>query len=233
MPKKIVFVIVEGPSDDDSLGIFFDKYYDDYHVKVKVMHCDITTTKGVTTTNILSKVADIVKEYAGNNHLKREHFKEIIHIVDTDGVYVSDDLVIEDGNVKQTIYSLDSIRCKNKNNIVRRNVQKRENIDKLINCGQIWTSIPYKIYYMSTNLEHVLHDIQNATDDEKEELAYQFLKNYKNDLNGFLDYICNSSFSVNKEYLDSWLFIKEGNNSLSRYTNLCLSFNLNIKHNNM
>ena len=64
MPKKIIFVIVEGPSDDDSLGIFFDKYYDNYNVEVKVMHCDITTKKGVTITNILSKVADVVKEYA-------------------------------------------------------------------------------------------------------------------------------------------------------------------------
>lgn len=45
MPKKIIFVIVEGPSDDDSLGIFFDKYYDNYNVEVKVMHCDITTKK--------------------------------------------------------------------------------------------------------------------------------------------------------------------------------------------
>lgn len=233
MPKKIIFVIVEGPSDDDSLGIFFDKYYDNYNVEVKVMHCDITTKKGVTITNILSKVADVVKEYAENNHLKREHFKEIIHIVDTDGVYVSNDIVVEDESVKETTYSLDSIRCKNKNNIIKRNEQKRKNIDKLINCGQIWTSIPYKIYYMSTNLEHVLHDIQNATDDEKEELAYQFLKKYKNDLYGFLDYICDSSFSVNKEYLDSWSFIKKGNNSLSRYTNLCLCFNSNKGHNNV
>lgn len=233
MPKKIIFVIVEGPSDDDSLGIFFDKYYEDYRIEVKVMYCDITTTKGVTTTNILRKVAEVVKEYAANNHLNREHFKEIIHIVDTDGVYVSNDLVIEDKNVNEPIYSLDSIRCKHKNNIIRRNNQKRSNIDKLIHCGHIWTSIPYKIYYMSTNLEHVLHDIQNATDEEKEELAYQFLKRYKNDLNGFIDYICNSSFSVNKEYLDSWSFIKEGTNSLSRYTNLCLSFKLNNEHNTM
>lgn len=227
MPKKIIFVIVEGPSDDDSLGIFFDKYYDAYDVKVEVMHCDITTTKGVTTTNILSKVAEVVKEYAINNHLKKEYFKEIIHIVDTDGVYVSDNLIVEDGSLKETVYSLDSIKCKNKNHIIKRNEQKRRNIDKLINCGHVWTSVPYKMYYMSTNLEHVLHNIQNATDDEKEELAYQFLKKYKNDLNGFINYICNSSFSINNEYLNSWTFIKQGNNSLNRYTNLCLCFNSN------
>ena len=61
MPKKIIFVIVEGPSDDDSLGIFFDKYYENYNVEVKVMHCDITTEKGVTTTNIFKNIAEIVK----------------------------------------------------------------------------------------------------------------------------------------------------------------------------
>ena len=27
--RKIVFIIVEGPSDDDSLGLFFDEFYDE------------------------------------------------------------------------------------------------------------------------------------------------------------------------------------------------------------
>ena len=225
MTKKIIFVIVEGPSDDDSLGIFFDKYYAAYHVEIKVMFGDITTAKGVKSTNILSKVADVVKGYAKNNHLTKNNFQEIIHIVDTDGAYIPDNLIIEDVNIGGTTYNLDSIICKNKNSIVERNKQKRMNVNKLINCGYIRTNIPYKIYYMSTNLEHVLHNIQNTTDEEKEKLAFQFLKKYKDNLHEFLDYICNSSFSVKKDYLESWEFIKNGNNSLSRHTNLGLSLN--------
>ena len=44
--KKIVFVIVEGPSDDDAIGYFLDKLFDKNTVYVQVMHCDITTQNG-------------------------------------------------------------------------------------------------------------------------------------------------------------------------------------------
>ena len=41
--RKIVFVIVEGPSDDEALGILFSKIYDKNSVYVHIMHGDITT----------------------------------------------------------------------------------------------------------------------------------------------------------------------------------------------
>ena len=83
---------------------------------------------------------------------------------------------------------------------------------------------PYKVYYMSSNLEHVLHNVLNASDDVKESLAHHFHKKYRNDLDGFIDYISNSSFSVKEEYITSWDFIKQNNNSLKRYTNINLCF---------
>lgn len=221
--RKIVFIIVEGPSDDDSLGLFFDEFYDEFNVEVKVMHYDVTTTNGVNQTNILSTIADIIKGFAANNHLNSSHFSEIIHIVDTDGVFIPNDK-IEEETVGSIIYHENRIVCKNKDSIIKRNAQKRKNIDKLINCGTIWRNIPYKIYYMSTNLEHVLHNIQNATDDEKEKLAHSFSKRYKNNLNGFISFICESTFSVCNEYNDSWDFIKKDLNSLKRYTNIGLCF---------
>ena len=41
--KKIVFVIVEGPSDDTALGVLFTKIFDDNHVHVEITHGDITS----------------------------------------------------------------------------------------------------------------------------------------------------------------------------------------------
>lgn len=43
---------------------------------------------------------------------------------------------------------------------------------------------------------------------------------YKNDREGFLEYICRSDFSVGVNYKDSWKWIERGTNSLNRYTNL-------------
>ena len=91
--KKIVFVIVEGPSDDDALGVVFSKFYSKDEVHVEVMHCDITTDFG--RTPIVSKIGNVVKSYAGHT-FKQSDFRQIIHIVDMDGAYIPDENIVED-----------------------------------------------------------------------------------------------------------------------------------------
>ena len=46
--KKIVFIIVEGKSDQKALGIFFERFFNDKHVEIHIYHGDITSEKGVT-----------------------------------------------------------------------------------------------------------------------------------------------------------------------------------------
>ena len=41
--KKVVFIIVEGPSDELALGSLYDELFDEQTVFVEVMHCDILT----------------------------------------------------------------------------------------------------------------------------------------------------------------------------------------------
>lgn len=81
----------------------------------------------------------------------------------------------------------------------------------------VW-GIPYNVYYMSCNLDHVLHDKLNSTDAEKEQDAYDFAKHYEDDLPGFLDFISNSDFSVQGYYVDTWKYIKVNLHSLERHT---------------
>jgi hypothetical protein len=66
----------------------------------------------------------------------------------------------------------------------------------------------------------VLHNKRNSTDEEKETDAYAFAKKYKNDVDGFVNFICDSYFSVNGDYKESWAHIEDGMNSIERYTNL-------------
>ena len=77
---------------------------------------------------------------------------------------------------------------------------------------------------MSCNLDHVLHNKLNSTDEEKEADAHAFAKAYHDDTCAFVKFICESDFSVKGEYLDTWQFIKEEKHSLERYTNfgICL-----------
>jgi len=88
----------------------------------------------------------------------------------------------------------------------------------------IISQIPYAAYYMSCNLDHVLYDKINSTDDMKENDAYAFAKKYKDDPDGFRKFICESDFSVKGTHKESWEFIQKERHSLERHTNLGLSF---------
>lgn len=221
--KKIIFVIVEGPSDELALGVLLTRIFSSKTLYIHVVRGDITTKPGNNLSNIIKKVYDEIKGYADYHKYKQVHFQEIIHIVDTDGIYISDDLIIENTDLLDHIYSGDKIETPSKRNIEQRNLQKRENLNKLSTVGEIW-KLPYSIYYMSCNFDHVLYNKMNSDNREKENDSYQFAKRYKDDLQGFLDYIIKSDFAVKFDYKESWEFIKSDNNSLKRNCNLGLVF---------
>lgn len=224
--KKVVLVIVEGPSDEDALGIVLKEYFDTHsqNVLVEVMHCDITTEWSGYPQNIREKITDVVKRNAQKNKYQKEHYSQIIHIVDTDGAFIDEKYVLEDKSAEKVNYSLTNIICKDRNDIINRNIQKSSNLKSLLSIKSIWTIIPYKVYYMSCNMDHVLHNIQNSTDDEKEYNAHIFAKKYKNNLMRFLEFIFESEFSVKGTYKDTWSYIQKEVNSLNRHINLQLCF---------
>ena len=69
------------------------------------------------------------------------------------------------------------------------------------------------------------------TDEEKENDAYAFAKKYKNDGVAFMNYMCESAFSVKGDFKDSWEFIEKDMRSIERYTNLpiCLESEMQEK----
>ena len=223
--KKIVFVIVEGPSDEEALGAVLSKYFENNRVYVEIMHMDITTKKGVEPTNIIKEICKVVKEYASRNHFNSSHFKRIIHIVDTDGAFCSEESIIEDETTKAYIYCESKLITFNKENATLRNKKKSQNLEKISRTSTVW-NIPYNVYYMSCNLEHVLFNKLNCSDEEKEELSYRFALKYKDNIQEFVNYISNSPFSVKEDYISSWRFIQSDDNSLKRYTNFALCLDI-------
>ena len=221
--KKIVFVIVEGSTDNDALGLVFEHFFKEKEVYVHIVHGDITTRTAINNANILKAVVEEIKGYASNTHLTSKDFQEIIHIVDMDGAFVDNTKVVEDITKEEVYYSETEIRTKDKQGIEKRNLQKRENLNKMSAKNKIW-NIPYSVYYMSCNLDHVLYNKLNSTDEEKEQDAFDFAKRFEDDLQGFLHFISTSYFSVQGTYVDTWKFIKEETHSLERHTNLGLCF---------
>jgi hypothetical protein len=136
-----------------------------------------------------------------------------------DGAYVPDSVIMKDETAHKTIYSLTEIRTDKVSKIIDRNATKRACINKISSIPKLH-NIPYQAYLMSCNLDHVLYDKLNSTDEEKERDAFSFAKRYCRNIPEFVKFISESSFSVGGSYLESWSFIKEGTHSLERYTNL-------------
>ena len=207
--KKIVFAIVEGPSDDEALGVILSRLYADDEVYVEIVHGDITADKLVSADNIASKIGGIVKKYAASTHYKASHFKQVIHLIDMDGAYIPDESIVRDSAWDSAYYSTTEIRIAETEKIIARNEKKRKNIDRICCMGTVWNTIPYRAYYMSANLDHVLYDKLNSTDEEKERDALAFAKKYKDNLEDFLAFICDSEFSVKGDFNESWKYIKK------------------------
>lgn len=96
--RKVVFVIVEGPSDETALEQSFAALFNPDEVMIKVVHGDITADICSGSSNIVSSVGNLVKDWASIYGIKRHDFLQVIHLVDTDGAYIPDTNVIEDTN---------------------------------------------------------------------------------------------------------------------------------------
>ena len=221
MARKVVLFIVEGPSDEDALGTIFSKLYHPDYVHVEVYRGDITSEKSTEPSNVLDKIGNIVRAVAQKRRLKRSDFKKVVHIVDLDGAYIPDEAIIDTPTQGAIKYTTEQIFTHNKWAICERNERKKRNLNKLSKSTEVWHNIPYHVYYMSANLDHVLYDRLNSSEKEKKKNAFAFSEYYSNHLALFKEYMCHSEFSVRGEYHATWEFIKVNTRSLERHCNLC------------
>lgn len=218
---------MEGPSDATALERYFIRYFDNDRIVTKIIYGDMTTQKGLGATNIKAHIGKCIKNWMDKDKFRKQDIKEIIHIVDMDGAYIDDGAIKYNTCVSKIRYTNYQIETHNIDNICRRNQQKREILNTLSTISHdvgIYKGIPYGVYYMSCNLDHVLYDLQNATDKEKEDRSMEFADQYIDNIDDFIYFLCKSSFSKCDNYKDSWDFIKQGNNSLCRYSNLGICF---------
>ena len=84
---------------------------------------------------------------------------------------------------------------------------------------------PYRLYFNSCNLEHVLYnELKDFSDDEKEILSDEFAEKYEGKVLEFIDFISDKSVSVEGTYKETWKYIEKDKNSLERHSNMHLIF---------
>lgn len=223
--KKVVMILLEGPSDATALGTYFKNFFSNDKVVTNILYTDITSQYGVYPRTIKAKIGRHINNELRRLKLNKSDLMSVIHVVDLDGAFIPDTTIKLDKTKDTFIYEDDGIHYKDVNAVVNRNTQKKQNIETLYkNTSGICGGVMYHIYYMSCNLEHVLHNCRQVATADKEGLAYEFRARYNEDLPGFLKYMKESEFSVCSNYLESWEFITEGLHSLQRYSNLGLCF---------
>ena len=96
--KKIVFFIVEGITDQISLENIIDTLVDEYNsssthgdnVIFEISDGDITSDYSSEPSNIKSKITKIIKGNGKRKYAPTD-YKEVIHIIDTDGAYIDNE----------------------------------------------------------------------------------------------------------------------------------------------
>ena len=153
----------------------------------------------------------------------------VIHIADTDGLFIPDTAVRLDYKAKHAEYEEDAIYTCNPDSIKQRNRRRRGNVKALIHTRSLQGNIPYSIFYLSRNIEHALYGIEShVNDSRKTDLAYDFSDHFGYDWKLFMNYIENEGITIGNTYKESWELIQNDTESLKRHTNIIYLFDEDV-----
>lgn len=232
--KKVVVVIVEGPSDESAIGSILKEYFSSEEVQFAVTHGDITFDYKTTVDNVVTKICKLVDAVRVKYGYEWKHFIKIIHIADTDGAFTKgcvqkledkpEDGQEDKSKEEKIQYYKDHMETSNVEATEKRNEHKSEIMYKLYSTGKIH-NIYYRFYFNSCNLEHVLYnELKDFSDEEKEELSDDFADKYEGKVQEFIDFISNPDVAVPGTYKETWKYIEKDKNSLQRHSNMHLIF---------
>ncbi|MFI3208706.1 MAG: hypothetical protein R3Y40_06170 [Eubacteriales bacterium] len=220
--KKVVLVIVEGPSDENAIGGILKEYFSTEEVQFAVVHGDITSNDNTSVDDVITKIDKLIDEIRSKYGYGWDDFDRILHIGDTDGAFTKD--YIKEAEVESFIYYEDHIESASIEMVERRNKHKSEIMFKLYTTGKVH-NIRYRFYFNSCNIEHVLYnELKDFSDEEKEELSDNFADAYEGKVQEFIEFISDSSVAVPGTYRQTWKYIEKGKNSLKRHSNMHLIF---------
>ena len=229
--KKILLFAVEGPSDQTALEAILESIFDATKIKVHVQYGDITSNS--STDLIQDRVKAAQKNFLVKHNsegYKAKNIAKIIFLSDTDGCFIQEQDIQQDLDYKEKFfYDENCIKAADIERVKRRNQNKSKNMRILAGTQKV-ANKPFEYYYMSCNLDHVLYGKNNLTNEQKEEEADRFALQYAEDVDKFIDDILIAYRPKGVEtYEESWKFIQEGLNSLTRHTNLIWFLEQNIE----
>lgn len=232
MSRKVIVVIAEGKSDKLFIRDQLEDIFDEYEVSFSVIGYDIFSNS--SASNLNKNILDSVKILMNKEKFKPSDILCILHLADTDGCFIDDDLIIIDESQEvATKYDVNNIivdSINQKLNIARRNKRKSDNEKIMISKTKFSINkieIDYQLFYYSRCLEHVLFNEPNPCKNTKVKEVEIFVDNLNDKIENFLaTHMCKLIKNTHEgKYIESWQYIQSGTNSLKRATNVSLLFN--------
>ncbi len=209
--------------DEDEENAFIEEKY--------IESGDITTCFLKYQEEIVRKIElRFIKPATRAEGIYPKRIAKIIHLVDLDGAYISDEKVLpfstDHRNLEKPYYNEHRgvIEARDVSFIRGRNERKRNSIDYLLSLSPQGIKIgsrriPYEIYFFSSNLDHFIHHDANLTKG-KVDLADEFLRGFGFDTEKFSEYFINDPDSIGRVgYDESWNRIRN-EDSIRRHTNI-------------
>lgn len=224
MIKKVILFIVEGENDRKEIYSilktpYFDGFRDKYRIEFLVTHGDITSVKGnnekVIINEIGKKITSWIRSSIGVSH---RDIERIVQVVDTDGAFIPNECIIDDG-IFDFYYEKESLKTLDVNGAKNRNKRKSLSLIKMNNTNEI-CNIPYKVFYMSCNMDDVLFNNKNLSMEKKRSCQCWFVGECDRNPSVVFDSILSDSVICSMSYEESWRWIQVGTRSLKRHTNL-------------
>ena len=112
------------------------------------------------------------------------------------------------------VYGRDSITARDTARVVDRNERKSAALLELAGTRELKHrkhAVPYRVYFMSRNLEHALYgSVREFSDDEKRQLSAAFGKKYRNDPEGFINLLRSGDVKVPGDTVEeTWRYARE------------------------
>jgi hypothetical protein len=229
--RKVLFVIVEGESDSQLFYEVLQQKYTSELVVIKAYRGDIFTDPEQQNVEIRERIRQFFISRMGE--LKLKDFLGILHFSDTDGAFINVNKVqVEPSQDSDLLYKIDGIfvnseeqqqKIHTRNKIKKDNTQVVRFID---NITYNRVKIPYRLFYLSQHLEHVVFDELNVPLNQKQGKIITYLRGVQTEsihvlLKSHLPPIAEDTENA---HVDSWKFIFQEDHSLQRFTNAILMF---------
>ncbi|MGC8229897.1 hypothetical protein ACP2W0_12875 [Pseudobacillus badius] len=231
--KKVVLLLVEGDSEETLLFKRLQRLFLQHDIRFRVEYGDMLYKDSNQRKSSKSIIGERVKDFLKTYKLKERDLLCVLHLVDIDGIFLSNNRIIVNPEIsQQTVYERERILVKSekqRERIQARNKKRSLRMRELCRTSTILpTKIHYQMYFFSGHLEHVLFDELNPQQDEKIRMIEDFMDELDRPIEQYLLLFMDLLDLEEKEYREvydlTWCKIIENESEIARFTNVPLLF---------